>query len=250
MSNIQLSKRLNAACEMVNIHSRVADVGTDHGFVPIYLMENNIADHVVAMDVNEGPLERATEHVREHGFEGRIEIRLSDGLEKLSEGEADTLICCGMGGLLMMRILEEGRPKEKGITHMILQPQSDLFGFRKYLYENHFFIEEEREIFEDGKYYTAMKAGTSDNIEDPYEKAFEAFCKKVEMDKARAITICHRFGPTLILKTDEVLKQYLEHELELCDKIILKLSENEHSDRMRDIINKKNDISFVLSLFD
>ncbi len=249
MSNIQLSKRLNAACEMVNPHSRVADVGTDHGFVPIYLMENHIADHVVAMDVNEGPLERATEHVREYGFESMIEIRLSDGLEKLSEGEADTLICCGMGGLLMMRILEEGKPKEKGIEHMILQPQSDLFGFRKYLYENKFFIEDEREIFEDGKYYTAMKAVTNGNAEDSYEKAFEVFNEKEEMDKDRAFTICHRFGPTLILKRDEVLKQYLEHELELCNKILLKLSENEHSDRMRDIINKKNDISFVLSLY-
>ncbi len=249
MNNIQLSKRLNAACEMVSSKSRVADVGTDHGFVPIYLMENHIAEHVVAMDVNEGPLERATIHVKEYGFENEIDIRLSDGLKELLPEEADTLICCGMGGLLMMRILEEGTPREKGIRHMILQPQSDLFGFRKYLHDNKFYIEDEREIFEEGKYYTAMKASTENGVEDPYEKAWELFQTEDSMDRERAFNICHRFGPTLILRRDEVLKNYLEHELELCDKILLKLSENEHSDRMRDIINKKNDISFVLSLY-
>jgi len=94
-----------------------------------------------------------------------------------------------------------------------------------------------------------MKASTENGVEDPYEKAWELFQAEDSMDRERAFNICHRFGPTLILRRDEVLKNYLEHELELCDKILLKLSENEHSDRMRDIINKKNDISFVLSLY-
>ncbi len=248
MTNIQLSKRLSAACEMVPQGSRVVDVGTDHGFVPIYLMEKHKAAHVIAMDVNEGPLQRATDHVREYGFENDIELRLSDGLLELKDNEADTMVCAGMGGLLMLRILDEGRPVRKGITTMILQPQSDLYSFRKYLREQGFFIADEREIFEEGKYYTAMKVVVScDN--DPYIQVCEKFGEKNGTDADRMINMCHRFGPVLILKRDVVLKEYLQRELELCERILLKLSENAHTERMRDIMNKKNDISFLLSLY-
>ena len=86
----------------------MADVGTDHGFVPIRLMETGTVRHVVAMDVRKGPLSRAAEHVREYHMEDRIETRLSDGLQELKAGEADTVIIAGMGGELMLRILRDG----------------------------------------------------------------------------------------------------------------------------------------------
>ena len=85
----------------------VADVGTDHGFVPIRLMETGTVRHVVAMDVRKGPLSRAAEHVREYHMEDRIETRLSDGLQELKAGEADTVIIAGMGGELEISILED-----------------------------------------------------------------------------------------------------------------------------------------------
>ena len=85
-----------------------ADVGTDHGFVPIRLIESGKVKHVVAMDVRKGPLERACEHVGEYHMEDQIETRLSDGLKELKPGEADTVIIAGMGGELMLRILRDG----------------------------------------------------------------------------------------------------------------------------------------------
>ena len=113
-----------------------ADVGTDHGFVPIRLMETGTVRHVVAMDVRKGPLSRAAEHVREYQMEDRIETRLSDGLQELKAGEADTVIIAGMGGELEISILEAGKQLWSSIRHWIFSPQSDLEKFRRYLKEN------------------------------------------------------------------------------------------------------------------
>lgn len=250
MKNVQLSERLFAAASLVPKGSRVADVGTDHGFVPIYLINSEKAQHVVAMDVGEGPLSRAKEHIAEYGYEDRIETRLSDGMEKLSAQEADTLICAGMGGLLMKRILEKGNPRGLGLKHMILQPQSDLRAFREYLRDAGFLITEEKEIFEEGKYYVAMLTEVSEGNMLPasYEKAMDMIMKSSDASRGDALRICDKFGPCLILEKNQDLKKYLEHELEIADTILLKLSENAHPDRERDIIIKKNDITTALDL--
>ena len=106
---MQISERLRTVAGMVSPGCRLADVGTDHAYIPIYLMQNGVIPQAVAMDINQGPLLRATENIRRYGLTGRIETRLSDGLEKLQAGEADTILIAGMGGLLMVRILETGR---------------------------------------------------------------------------------------------------------------------------------------------
>ena len=250
MNGMDLSKRLNAATAFVSEGSRVVDVGTDHGFVPIYLIGTKKAEHVIAMDINEGPLEKARLHVEECGFHDRIELRLSDGLKELGAGEADTMICAGMGGLLMMRIISEGNPIGKGIKHMILQPQSDLCSFRQFLYKNDLVVEAEAEIFEEGKYYTVMSVKpAAEAVKNAYKEAVELITASGECDTDRAMKICHRFGPYLIARRDNILFDFLRHELHICDSILLKLSEHEHTDRMRDIMNKKNDITFVLDLY-
>ena len=100
---------MTAVAALVPTGTCVADIGTDHGYVPIFLVEQGIVRKAVAMDVNRGPLERARIHITEKGLSDRIETRLSDGLKKLNVGEVDTIIAAGMGGGLIIRILEEGR---------------------------------------------------------------------------------------------------------------------------------------------
>ena len=242
--NISLSNRLLAVAGLAKNSHCVCDIGTDHGFVPIYLINSGVAEHVIAMDINEGPLDRAKEHIREYGLEESIETRLSNGMEKLMAGEADTIICAGMGGLLMKRILEEGAPREKGVKHMVLQPQSDLAAFREYLRSQRFFIEDEEEVFEEGKYYVAMRVRVSDDDEnEAYEKMTGI------LDSPDAKRICDRFGPCLLYKKDETLTKYLIHEKSICEGILLKLSENEHTSRRHDIISKINDITAALSVY-
>ena len=130
---MELSKRLAAIAAMAEPGDRLADIGTDHGYLPIYLVEQNIAPSAIAMDVVEGPLARAFAHVREHGLEEKIVLRKSDGFEKLLPGEADAAVIAGMGGPLMIRILEEGKKTAESLKYLILSPQSDIPAVRRYL---------------------------------------------------------------------------------------------------------------------
>ena len=99
-----LSKRLLAVAGFVTPGSRVADIGTDHAFVPIYLMEHKIVPSALAMDIGKGPLLAAEEHIKEHGLEKYITARQSDGVLALQDGEADSVIIAGMGGALVIKI--------------------------------------------------------------------------------------------------------------------------------------------------
>ena len=106
---MQLSRRLTLIASMVDKTDSVADVGTDHGYVPIYLVENNIVSKAIAMDINQGPLTRADENIKRKGLDNRITTRLSDGVRELKPGETDAIVVAGMGGQLIIKILEEGR---------------------------------------------------------------------------------------------------------------------------------------------
>jgi tRNA (adenine22-N1)-methyltransferase len=108
--------------------------------------------------LRKGPLSGAQLHIREYGLENYIETRLSDGLQNYEKGEADTLICAGMGGRLMLKILFEAEDKLEDFKEMILQPQSELYEFRKTLRNNKIIIADENMVYEGEKYYFLMKA--------------------------------------------------------------------------------------------
>jgi len=170
---MQLSKRLEAVAGMVTPGNRVADIGCDHAYVSIYLLNKGIAPSVVAMDVNEGPLVRARENIKKYGFGDRIDTRKSNGLEKLNAGEADTVLIAGMGGALMVDIILEHKEVVSSLKELILQPQSEIFKVRQMLCDIGFFITHENMVKEDGKYYVMMKAEESVLFEDKYKLAGE-----------------------------------------------------------------------------
>ena len=123
-------------------------------------MQNGVIPQAVAMDINQGPLLRATENIRRYGLTGRIETRLSDGLEKLQAGEADTILIAGMGGLLWSAFWKNGQGVLAGCRELVLQPQSDIRSVRAYLEEKGWQLDREDLVFEDGKYYPMMRAVT------------------------------------------------------------------------------------------
>ena len=201
-TRLRLSERLKLVASFVPEGSRIADIGTDHGYVPIYLAEIGKIKSALAMDVRKGPLARADEHIEEYRHDVgdaaiSIETRLSNGLEKLQAKEADTVIIAGMGGELEISILEAGKQLWSSIRHWIFSPQSDLEKFRRYLKENGFFIENEAMILDEGKFYTVIKAGFGTNEKDA------CVCKTLPE---------YRFGAVLIKRRDAVLKQYLLKE--------------------------------------
>ena len=132
---MQLSKRLRAVADFVTPQGRLADVGTDHAYVPICLVEEKKISGAIAMDIVDGPLQRARENIAAHHLETQIETRKSDGLEALCPGEVDTIVIAGMGGLLICRILEQGREVAATVPEWVLEPQSDTDKVRAYLLE-------------------------------------------------------------------------------------------------------------------
>lgn len=184
----------------------VADIGTDHGFVPIRLIESGKVKHVVAMDVRKGPLSRASEHIREYHMEEQIETRLSDGLKELKPGEADTVIIAGMGGELMLRILRDGAHVRSSIKHYVLSPQSELSVFRHGVEELGLSIAGEEMLLDEGKYYVILHVvpGTMH-----YEQEYE-----------------YRYGANLIRKKDPVLKEFLERELAQGEELLAHLAKS------------------------
>lgn len=209
---IQLSKRLHMVADMVTKGNRVADIGCDHAHTSIYLVEREISKRIIAMDINRGPLERAKENIKKHQCEDFIEIRLSDGARKLKTGEVDSLLISGMGGALIIHILEDSKEVIQNLEEMILQPQSEIEDVRKYLHSIGFSIINEDMLIEDGKHYTAIYAN----------KGVECYRKELE----------YRYGKILLEKKNEALKEYLIDRRKKYAKVIAKLKNQEY-DRNR-----------------
>lgn len=203
---MQLSQRLSSVASMVTAGNCLADVGTDHGYVPIYLYERKIIPHAIAMDVNKGPLERAALHIAESGMKEAIETRLSDGLTALKPGEADSVVVAGMGGPLIIRILSAHPEITESLKELILQPQSEISEVRIWLYEQGYEIVEEHMVFEDGKYYPMFKA-----------------VKNPEAEKLTNLE--YKYGKISVLGEPEVLRAYLVREIANKQTILQKLSE-------------------------
>lgn len=179
METIKISNRLETVAGMITPGYTVADIGTDHGYLPIYIVEKKLANKVIAMDVNRGPLEKACHNIRLYQVGEGIETRLSDGLDKLVCGETDTITICGMGGKLICKILEAGKEKAEAAKELILSPQSEIKQFREYISENGFMIAEEKMVFEDGKYYFIMKCHSI----EMYHLAKKSEIEKSEIEK-------------------------------------------------------------------
>lgn len=215
---VQLSARLTTIANMVSHGKRVCDVGCDHGFVSIYLVQKGIAPFVLAMDVGEGPLAQAAKHVEEAGLNDRIITRLSDGLAAYREYEAECLVIAGMGGPLMSRILSDA--KAFTFTELVLAPQSEIPQFRRFLDEHGFCIVDEELVYEDGKYYPVMKA-----VPRGASKVF--FTSEEEQQRE----LEYRFGALLLARKHPVLRQYLHKEQEKLKEILGEL-ENRQGERI------------------
>lgn len=157
-----LSVRLKTIADLVPEGSKVCDVGTDHGYLAIYLKLKGIAKNVIATDLNEKPLKRASENIAAAGVSG-IELRLCDGLCGLGPNEADTVIIAGMGGEVISGIIERGgNITESSDITFILQPTTSPEFLRRFLCDNCFAIEREVPVLENGKVYSVIVCKKTD----------------------------------------------------------------------------------------
>lgn len=165
-----LTKRLNMIISHINGRS-VADIGTDHAYIPVQLALGRKAEKIIATDVNKGPLKAAENNVKANGLEGRIELRLGNGLMPVCKGECDTIVIAGMGGELICTILSEGEKIAKSAKTLLLQPMNSQDLLRKFLSENGYEIIDEDITTEGFKVYNLIiaKEGKGTEFRDEFE---------------------------------------------------------------------------------
>lgn len=221
---MQLSDRMRAVAALVSPCESMADVGCDHGYVAMELIRSRTCARVIAMDINRGPLERAKENIRDYGMQDYIETRLSDGAAALLPNETEGIVCAGMGGRLVVSILERSRALIGNMKQVVLQPQSELDEVRKYLRVNGYLIEKEDMVFEDGKYYPMMRAlpAAFGKHERMLAGGLEQLGRRTMMcgnppdisevcteEAARLTSVQDTYGPYLLEQSHPVLKRYL-----------------------------------------
>ncbi len=197
MRLFSLDNRLKLCADFVRQGTTLADIGTDHAYLPIWLVQNGIVKKALACDINEGPLNSGKADVEKYKLSDKITLRLSDGLKNVRENEADDIVIAGMGGELIAKILSDCSFAKNKDKHYILQPMTKCEVLIRYLYENGFEIIEQKACVSDNKHYTVMLV-TYTGVS---EKKDESFYYTGKLDSK-----------------DEHSKEYLKHVLKNLEK--------------------------------
>ena len=155
---MKLTDRLLTIANLVTKGKRVADIGTDHGYIPVYLLNKGHVDFAILADVNKGPLENARNEVRHNNLTDKVNLRLGSGIEVLNENEVDEVIIAGMGGILISELLEAKKSVAHNLDKLILQPMQAQDELRKYLLNNGYEILDEVLVKEDFRIYEIIVA--------------------------------------------------------------------------------------------
>ena len=220
---MELSKRLNWIIEKLDKVEVIMDVGTDHGYIPIYLIKNNIAKKVIASDINKEPLKKAKINASLDGVLDKVDLRLGGGLSPLKNNEAEAVIIAGMGGNLIRDILENDLNKVKNLDYLILQPAQNPEVLRKYLYKSNYEILDEDICLDENKYYEIFKVkykiGDYISLED----------------------IFYEISPTMLNIKLPLLKSYIESKIEKNKKVMEFIIDNtEHAIERKNELKEKN----------
>ncbi len=230
---VRLSKRMEAAARLVPKQMKLVDVGCDHGYLPIYLVQNGKISSAIAADINPGPIERARHNIRQFGLEQKIDTRCCDGLKGILPEEAEVISICGMGGNLMQKILTEAPQTVTHAKALVLQPQSELFKFREFLSRNCFLVEAEDMVFEEGKFYNMFRVvhGTA------------SYHTRVD----------HRLGKLLFEARHPVLLQYMKKKKREDEAILTRIAASGnagHEERIQTIKEELEDIAWAMRYYE
>ena len=161
LSPPHLTPRLHMIADLTLSCDTMADIGTDHAYLPVYLCMNGICKRAVASDIRKGPLERAKTTISKYSMEGSVAVRLGSGAETLTPGEADCIIIAGMGGLMIAEILKASPSIFSSATQILIQPMTAADDLRKFLLENGYEITGEYLAKENKKLYNIISVRTS-----------------------------------------------------------------------------------------
>ena len=184
MSCINLDERLSSVANYVRNGKVVADIGTDHAYLPVFLIQNGICNKALACDINIAPLESAKKTVSQYNLNSQIELRLSNGLEKISENECDDIVIAGMGGDLIATILDNCNWVKSEKYNLILNPMTKGEKLRLYLLNNGFSIINETAVISNNKRYSVINSQFSGNIKTDIPMSY-LFCGELIKDNSQ-----------------------------------------------------------------
>lgn len=203
---LNLKGRLKLIADKVPECNVLADIGTDHAYIPIYLVQNGVCQKAIASDVKIGPVKMARNNISLYKLSEKIETRLGNGLDTIEINEADSIIIAGMGGTLLTELLEANKPKAVSTETLVLQPMNDLHVVRKWLYDNAFEIYDEEMVAEGPKLYCVLSAKFS-GIKKEYSD-FEL-----------------HVGQSLINKKDPLLDSFCSMKVKQIDRVLEQLED-------------------------
>ena len=166
---LKLSDRLMAVARFIENGALVADIGTDHGYLPVYLAQNGLARSIIASDISEGSLRSARQSAARHGVSEKIAFVAAPGLDGIGETETDTVVIAGLGGETIAGILDGAPWTKRGGVRLILQPQTKTSGLCSYLRENGYRVRDAELARENDRFYVVLlvKGGASDSALEP-----------------------------------------------------------------------------------
>jgi tRNA (adenine22-N1)-methyltransferase len=226
----QLSKRLETVVSYIPKDSKIADIGSDHAYLPCYAIGKGIASSAIAGEVVKGPYLSAKQQVKEASLEDSVEVRMGNGLAILAPNEVDCITIAGMGGTLIASILEEGNEKLEGVKRLILQPNVSAKTIRCWLLENNWELISEEIVEEDGKIYEILVAERGNPI-SPYS----------EQGKEKELLL----GPFLIKERNTAFIKKWKQELNQWNKILENMNKAEATTELverKEQINRKVNI--------
>ncbi|WP_349406580.1 tRNA (adenine(22)-N(1))-methyltransferase [Clostridium perfringens] len=229
---MELSKRLKRIAEHVDKCESVADIGTDHGYIPIYLVKEGICKKAIASDINKGPIEKAKVNVAFEGVSNKVKCLLGPGLNPLKVGEVNGVILAGMGGNLTRDILLADMDKVKKYDFIILQPAQNPEVLREFLYKNDYEIIDEDLIKDEGRFYELFKVKYNENSE-----------KLVFEDELE-----YEVSPLLREKGHPLFEEFIEEKINRCETILSFIKEDTESAKKRksDLEEKINKLKGML----
>ena len=202
---MKLTDRLLKIASLVTEGKKVADIGTDHGYIPVYLLNQCKVPYAILADVNKGPLENARGEVRHNKLLDKVDLRLGSGIEVLEKGEVDEVIIAGMGGILISELLEAKLEVAHSVDKLILQPMQAQNELRKYLLNNGFEILDEVLVKEDFRIYEIIIA------------------KYTGKNTVVSDEIYYEVGTKLIENKDPLLNEFIDKKIYMYNSIIKKI---------------------------
>ncbi len=163
MKRITLTPRLNTVASFVERCDTVADIGTDHGFIPAYLIQNDLCKRAIASDINKGPLSSAVKTAQDYNISDKVKFICAPGLDGVAPGEADTVIIAGMGGETITEIIHNASWLKEQCVHLVLQPQSKFELLEEFLYNNGYEVLKAKLIYDSGRLYLVLSVLFTDN---------------------------------------------------------------------------------------